>query len=171
MSAGQQFFDGRLIGDVGGDFNGLGPHFLNRGHDFLGEEGLRSLSGAEFRWIIDPLDGTTNFAHRFPWFCVSIALEHKGVIVAGVVFNPMNGEMFTAEAGGGAFLNGEPVAYSVTSPTDGDILDRGFLARDVIVTFRSNHGEAVVCTDRLGIERGRAVRVRPYVLEGEHHQG
>lgn len=54
-------------------------------------------------------------------------------------------------------INGTPV-YSVTSPTDGDILDRGFLARDVILTFRSNRGEAVVCTDRLGIERGRAVR-------------
>jgi len=55
-------------------------------------------------------------------------------------------------------INGAPVVYSVASPTDGDILDRGFLARDVIVTLRSNYGEAVVCTDRLGIERGRAVR-------------
>jgi hypothetical protein len=55
-------------------------------------------------------------------------------------------------------LNGEPVAYSLTSPTDGDILDRGFLARDVILTLRSSYGEAVVCTDRLGVELARAAR-------------
>ncbi|HAK96424.1 MAG TPA: hypothetical protein DCM87_15900 [Planctomycetes bacterium] len=64
-------------------------------------------------------------------------------------------------------INGEPVVYSVASPTDGDILDRGFLARDVILTFRSNHGEAVVCTDRLGVERGRAVRESCPPLEGK----
>jgi len=96
------------------------------GHDFLAEEGLRSLSGAEFRWIIDPLDGTTNFAHRFPWFCVSIALEHKGVIVAGVVFNPMSGEMFSAEAGAGAFLNGEPVRVSSIGELGRSLVATGF---------------------------------------------
>ncbi len=95
-------------------------------HDFLAEEGLRSLSGAEFRWIIDPLDGTTNFAHRFPWFCVSIALEHKGIIVAGVVLNPMNGEVFSAEAGGGAFLNGEPVGVSSIGELGRSLVATGF---------------------------------------------
>lgn len=96
------------------------------GHDFLGEEGLRRLTGAEFRWVIDPLDGTTNFAHRFPWFCVSIALEHHGAIVAGVVFNPMSGEMFSAEAGGGAFLNEAPVRVSSIGELGRSLVATGF---------------------------------------------
>ena len=82
------------------------------GHDFLGEEGLEQLSGSGFRWVIDPLDGTTNFAHRLPVFCVSIALEVRGALACGVVFNPMSGEMFWAERGGGAFLGGHPIRVS-----------------------------------------------------------
>ncbi|MCX6567236.1 MAG: inositol monophosphatase family protein [Candidatus Aminicenantes bacterium] len=96
------------------------------GHDFLAEEGLRNITGAEFRWIIDPLDGTTNFAHRFPWFCVSIGLEHRGVLVAGVVFNPMNGELFSAEAGGGAFLNGDPIRVSSVGDIGRSLVATGF---------------------------------------------
>ena len=96
------------------------------GHDFLGEEGLRKITGAGFRWIIDPLDGTTNFAHRFPWFCVSIALEHDGALVAGIVFNPIMGEMFTAEAGGGAFLNGEPIRVSAIGDLGRSLVATGF---------------------------------------------
>ena len=96
------------------------------GHDFLGEEGLRSLSGAEFRWIIDPLDGTTNFAHRFPWFCVSIGLEHRGALVVGVVYNAVTNEFFSAEAGGGAFLNGEPIHVSSIDDIGRGLLATGF---------------------------------------------
>ena len=61
------------------------------GHGFLAEEGLSLPGTSDFRWIIDPLDGTTNFAHTFPVFCVSIALEQKGVIVLGVVYDPDEG--------------------------------------------------------------------------------
>jgi len=96
------------------------------GDDFLAEEGLRNITGAEFRWIIDPLDGTTNFAHRFPWFCVSIGLERRGALVAGVVFNPMSGELFSAEAGGGAFLDGDPIRVSSVGDLGRSLVATGF---------------------------------------------
>jgi len=96
------------------------------GHGFLAEEGLSTSPGAEFRWIFDPLDGTTNFAHRLPIFCVSIALERAGRLVCGVVFNPMSGETFWAEAGGGAFLDGRPIRVSPTASLDRSLVATGF---------------------------------------------
>jgi myo-inositol-1(or 4)-monophosphatase len=76
------------------------------GYGFLGEEGgAHEGPDKTHRWIVDPLDGTTNFLHSIPHFCVSIALERDGVIVAGLVYNPANDDMFTAERGKGAFLN------------------------------------------------------------------
>ncbi|MHB8054777.1 MAG: inositol monophosphatase family protein [Candidatus Aminicenantales bacterium] len=96
------------------------------GHDFLAEEGLRNITGAEFRWVIDPLDGTTNFAHRFPWFCVSIALERRGTLVAGVIFNAISGELFSAETGGGAFLNDEPIRVSSIGDLGRGLVATGF---------------------------------------------
>jgi len=76
------------------------------GYSFLGEEGGRR-EGADktHTWIVDPLDGTTNFLHGIPQFAISIALEREGTIVAGLVYNPANDEMFLAERGKGAFLN------------------------------------------------------------------
>jgi fructose-1,6-bisphosphatase/inositol monophosphatase family enzyme len=62
------------------------------------------------RWIIDPLDGTTNYAHSYPFFCVSIAAEEDGIVTHGVIFNPMSGELFRAVKGQGAFLNDEPIS-------------------------------------------------------------
>jgi myo-inositol-1(or 4)-monophosphatase len=82
------------------------------GHNIMGEEGTRSEQGSEYRWYVDPLDGTTNFAHGYPVFCVSLGLEHKDHRVAAVVFDPTREEMFTAEKGAGAFLNGNPVRVS-----------------------------------------------------------
>jgi len=76
------------------------------GYCFLGEEGgQREGADKSHRWIVDPLDGTTNFLHGIPQFAISIALEREGVVVAGLVYNPANDEMFTAERGKGAFLN------------------------------------------------------------------
>src|SRR5207245_10014474 len=69
-------------------------------HDLLGEEGARRESGSDFRWYIDPLDGTTNFAHGFPVFCVSLGLERRGELVAGVIYDPTRDELFAAEQGG-----------------------------------------------------------------------
>ena len=73
-------------------------------HDILAEEEDYGRQQREFCWIIDPLDGTTNYAHGFPWFAVSVALERNGSVIAGVVFNPCNNELFTAAVGKGAWL-------------------------------------------------------------------
>jgi len=81
-------------------------------HDVMGEEGSRIQTGSDYLWYIDPLDGTTNFAHGFPVFCVSIALEHKATRVAGAVFDPTRDELFAAELGRGAYLNHNRIAVS-----------------------------------------------------------
>ena len=82
------------------------------GHDVLGEEGGLQDTGSEYRWYVDPLDGTTNFAHGYPVFCVSLALEHKGTRIAGVIFDPNRDEVFAAQRGSGAFLNQQPIRVS-----------------------------------------------------------
>ncbi len=83
------------------------------GHTLLAEEeGVVPDASAEFRWIVDPLDGTINFAHGVPFWCVSIALEHRGELVVGVVFHPLLGTMFSASKGSGAFRNGQPMRVS-----------------------------------------------------------
>ena len=81
-------------------------------HDLLGEEGTRVETGSDYRWYIDPLDGTTNFAHGFPVFCVSIGLEFKGKRVAGVVYDPTRDDLFSAERGSGAYLNQRRIQVS-----------------------------------------------------------
>ena len=81
-------------------------------HDLMGEEGARVETGSDYRWYIDPLDGTTNFAHGLPVFCVSLALEHKGSRIAGIVYDPTRDEMFAAEKGSGTYLNGERARVS-----------------------------------------------------------
>ncbi len=75
------------------------------GHDILGEEQGLVDTGSDYRWYVDPLDGTTNFAHGFPVFCVSLGLEHKSRRIAGVVYDPTRDELFAAEQGSGAYLN------------------------------------------------------------------
>ena len=96
-------------------------------HDLLGEEGSRSENtGARFRWVIDPLDGTTNFAHGLPTFAVSIAVEDASHPVAGVVYDPMRNELFRAVRGGGATLNGEPIRVSRTAQINAAVLVTGF---------------------------------------------
>src|SRR5215469_10940125 len=78
-------------------------------HGIVAEEGTRSETGAEYRWYVDPLDGTTNFAHGYPVFCVSIALvrEKDGQLEVGVLYDPTRDELFAAERGQGATLNGK----------------------------------------------------------------
>jgi len=95
-------------------------------HDLLAEEGHGGCRGADQRWIVDPLDGTTNFAHGFPWFAVSIALEVRGVVVLGAVFNPHNRELFVAERGQGAILNDRPLRVSTTNDLGRALLATGF---------------------------------------------
>jgi myo-inositol-1(or 4)-monophosphatase len=95
-------------------------------HDITGEEGTLTKTGSDFRWYIDPLDGTTNFAHGYPVFCVSIALEHKDQRIAGVVYDPTRHEMFSAAAGIGAELNGRPIHVSKTAQLSECIVATGF---------------------------------------------
>src|SRR6201984_93865 len=81
-------------------------------HDVIGEEGSRVQSGSDYRWYVDPLDGTTNFAHGFPVFCVSLGLARDNEVIAGVVFDPTRNELFAAERGSGATLNGKKIRVS-----------------------------------------------------------
>ena len=98
-------------------------------HSILAEEaGEAVVSGGEstWKWIIDPLDGTTNYAHGYPCFCVTIALEHDGAIVIGVTFDPTRNELFAAEKGQGATLNGKPIRVSATERLGEALIVTGF---------------------------------------------
>lgn len=96
-------------------------------HELLCEEGSLGASlPSTYRWIVDPLDGTTNFAHGLPTFAVSIALEASGIPVFGVVYDPMRDELFTARRGQGALLNGVPIRVSNTDALISSILVTGF---------------------------------------------
>jgi myo-inositol-1(or 4)-monophosphatase len=99
-------------------------------HDILGEEQGLSDQGSEYRWYVDPLDGTTNFAHGYPVFCVSLGLEHRGLEekgkrIAGVVYDPTRDELFSAEKGRGAQLNGETIHVSKTAALKESLLATG----------------------------------------------
>ena len=103
------------------------------GHDVLGEEQGLNDQGSDYRWYVDPLDGTTNFAHGFPVFCVSMALEHRasksaaeGQRVAGVIYDPTRDELFTAEQGRGAHLNGQAIHVSKAARLKECLVATGF---------------------------------------------
>lgn len=95
-------------------------------HDILAEEEDHGRRDSSYRWIIDPLDGTTNYVHGFPWFAVSVALEVMGEIALGVVYNPFHQEVFFAEKGKGAFLNDIQLRVSKTAHLDQALLATGF---------------------------------------------
>jgi myo-inositol-1(or 4)-monophosphatase len=95
-------------------------------HAILAEESGRKDSSSEYRWIIDPLDGTVNYAHGYPLFCVSIALEKNGEVVLGVIYEPNRDELFVAEKGGGATCNGKKISVSRTAELKNALLDTGF---------------------------------------------
>jgi len=96
-------------------------------HGIVGEEGTRTDTDAEFRWYVDPLDGTTNFAHGYPVFCVSIALARRGdELEVGVLYDPTRNELFAAERGKGATLNGKAIHVSKTTRLAESILGTGF---------------------------------------------
>ena len=95
-------------------------------HSLLAEEKTSYRTDSPYRWIIDPLDGTTNYAHHYPVFCVSIALEKNGEIILGVVYDPMLNELFCAEKGKGARLNGRKIQVSSTSKLSQSLLATGF---------------------------------------------
>ncbi|TWT79954.1 Inositol-1-monophosphatase [Planctomycetes bacterium CA13] len=102
-------------------------HSAHPGHELLGEESLAGGSAdAEHLWVIDPLDGTNNFAHRLPHFAVSIAYYFRGQAVVGVVLNPARDEWFTATAGGGAFHDGRRVEVCDAAVLDKSLIGCGF---------------------------------------------
>lgn len=114
----------------------LGEAFPN--HGIYGEEGTRERMEGEFRWYVDPLDGTTNFAHGFPHFCVSMGLEYRaegtkagedGTLVAAVIYDPLRDELFTAERGHGTQLNGKAARVSRTRELAEALLCTGFPSR------------------------------------------
>jgi myo-inositol-1(or 4)-monophosphatase len=107
-------------------------------HGIFGEEGTRDRLDGEFRWYVDPLDGTTNFAHGFPQFCVSMGLEQRskglapsedGTMVAAVIYDPLRDELFVAERGRGALLNGRPMRVSKTPELAEALVATGFPSR------------------------------------------
>lgn len=95
-------------------------------HDVIGEEGTRIETGSEYKWYVDPLDGTTNFAHGYPVFCVSLAVEHRGVRIAGVVYDPTRDELYSAERENGTRLNGHPIHVSTTARLAECLVATGF---------------------------------------------
>jgi myo-inositol-1(or 4)-monophosphatase len=95
-------------------------------HDILAEEFTSTNKGSDFRWIVDPLDGTINYAHGYPVFCVSIALQRLDKIVLGIIYNPMLEEIFEAEKGKGALLNGRQIHVSNTGKIGESLLATGF---------------------------------------------
>ena len=107
-------------------------------HGIYGEEGTRDRMEQEFRWYVDPLDGTTNFAHGFPQFCVSMGLEQRpatlkpdedGTLVAALIYDPLRDEIFTAERGRGALLNGKPLRVSGIPELAEALVATGFPSR------------------------------------------
>lgn len=95
-------------------------------HDILAEEGTGERTNSPYKWVIDPLDGTTNFAHSYPMFAVSIALEYQGEVIAGVVYDPMRDELFQGFRGEGSFLNGKRLEVSKINELVKALLATGF---------------------------------------------
>ncbi len=127
----QVYYKGRinLVTDVDRRSEASIVSFLHRrfpDHTILSEEGQGHVGKGETCWIVDPLDGTTNYAHGFPFFAVSIALEHQGKLRCGVVYDPLREEWFTAVHDGGAYLNEEPIHVSDTDQLEEALLATGF---------------------------------------------
>jgi myo-inositol-1(or 4)-monophosphatase len=105
----------------------LKSHFP--GHSILGEESGRHGASGGHHWYVDPLDGTTNFAHGYPMWNVTLALEHNGELLCGVVYDPLRGELFSAERGAGAYLNNRRLHVSKTATLGDSLLCTGFPSR------------------------------------------
>ena len=95
-------------------------------HHFLAEESVKEIETDGYRWIVDPLDGTTNFIHRYPVFSVSIALQYKREIILGVIYEPLKDDLFSAQKGRGAFLNGDEIGVSRTTDLKDGLIATGF---------------------------------------------
>ena len=136
------YFERRVAFELKGDFDlvteadraserlvieRLRSHFPS--HSIVGEEGGGHQGSSEFRWYVDPLDGTTNFAHGFPIWNVTMGLEHEGEMLAGVIFDPNRQEMFTAERGAGSYMNNRRIRVSSTRRLADSLACTGFPSR------------------------------------------
>jgi myo-inositol-1(or 4)-monophosphatase len=138
-------------------------------HAILAEEGTAKgeNANAEYVWIIDPLDGTTNFLHGFPQYCVSIALEHRGVVTQGVIYDPVRNDLFTASRGRGAFLNDRRIRVSRRQHLRECLIGTGFPFRDgsFLDTYLAMMREMI--THTAGLRRpGAAALDLAYVAAG-----
>jgi myo-inositol-1(or 4)-monophosphatase len=137
-----QYFDRRVAFELKGEFDlvteadrsseklvvdELRSHFPS--HTIVAEEGGGVPGSSDYRWYVDPLDGTTNFAHTFPMFNVTLGLEHAGEAICGVIYDPVREEMFAAERGGGAYLNGRPIRVARTARLSDALSSTGFPSR------------------------------------------
>lgn len=156
--------------------NLIGTHFPH--HSFLGEEGvepgpeasakaLEEMSDSEYLWIVDPIDGTTNYVHGFPFYSVSIALAHRGKVIVGVVYDPSRDELFVAERGKGAYVHGRKMQVSQESSLKGSLLATG-LPADHIVALPANLMEIQVMAPKVRNLRiaGSAALHLAYVAAG-----
>jgi myo-inositol-1(or 4)-monophosphatase len=134
----------------------LKQHFPS--HSIMAEEGGGHESGSPFRWYVDPLDGTTNFAHGYPVFNVTLALEQNAEMIAGVVFDPTRDEMFRAERGSGAFLNAAPIRVSPVNRLEDSLVSTGFPSqnRDGNVNIHFYHQMAM---STHGVRRGGSAAI------------
>ena len=133
-------------------------------HAILAEEGTGRdrNADADYVWIIDPLDGTTNFLHGFPQYCVSIALAHKGVVTQGVIYDPVRNDLFTASRGRGAFLNDRRIRVSRRQHLRECLIGTGFPFRDGAgPPFARSSPSSSACRCRDSCRRGKESRCRP----------
>jgi myo-inositol-1(or 4)-monophosphatase len=144
-------------------------------YGMLAEEGGELNGEGDVRWIVDPLDGTTNFAHGLPLFCTSLALERAGEVVLGVVYDPIANEIYTAERGGGATLNGVPIGVSDIDEPIRALLATGFpYDRDEVPAALELFGQFAVRTQsmrRLGSAALDLCYVAAGRLDGYYERG
>ncbi|MDF2724260.1 MAG: inositol monophosphatase, partial [Paenibacillus sp.] len=156
--------------------NLIKTHFPH--HSILGEEGvapgaeaseqaLAAMQDEEYLWIVDPVDGTTNFVHGFPFFSVSIALAHRGEVIVGVVYDPNRDELFVAEKGKGAYVKGKPLVVSAERTLGESLVATGFPADSTFARPLNMKGlEAVVPQVRNIRSSGSAALHLAYVAAG-----
>jgi len=140
-------------------------------HAILAEEGTERdrNAGAEYLWIIDPLDGTTNFLHGFPQYCVSIALAHRNVVQQGVIYDPVRNDLFTATRGRGAFLNDRRIRVGKRTHLRDALIGTGFPFRDGSYLDTYLEMMKTMMTETAGLRRpGAAALDLAYVAAGSY---
>ncbi|KXW55291.1 inositol monophosphatase [Ferrovum sp. PN-J185] len=137
-------------------------------HSFLGEES-GALGQSDYQWIIDPIDGTTNFIHGFPMYAVSIALAHKGVLTQGVIYDPVKNDLFTATRGAGAYLNERRIRVSQQIKMEDALIGSGFPYSSMENQERYMRMLSVIMRESAGIRRpGSAALDLAYVAAGRY---